>query len=44
MAIAATVSLIYTMIYSTLAYLVPGYQTFKVNDCYWRASELVTTS
>eukprot|EP00878_Enallax_costatus_P000443 GHUV01000534.1.p1 GENE.GHUV01000534.1~~GHUV01000534.1.p1 ORF type:complete len:174 (+),score=32.34 GHUV01000534.1:139-660(+) len=29
MAIAATITLLYTMIYSTLAYVLPGYQTFK---------------
>ncbi|KAF8061165.1 Reep5 [Scenedesmus sp. PABB004] len=29
MAIAATVSLVYSLVYTTLAYVLPGYQTFK---------------
>lgn len=29
MPVAATITLVYTMIYSTLAYVLPGYQTFK---------------
>jgi receptor expression-enhancing protein 5/6 len=29
MAVAATITLLYTMIYSLLAYILPGYQTFK---------------
>lgn len=55
MAVAATVTLLYTMIYSSFAYILPGYQTFKAIErrgsedvrqwaVYWVSCLLVTNT
>lgn len=55
MAVAATVSLLYTLIYSSFAYILPGYQTFKAIErrgtedvrqwaVYWVSRGLISTA